>query len=470
MTTATVLSCDFCQREHHVGEVGGKDGLQALEERIKGKECVKCQGGLRVVHLPRHGGKFGEFAPACNCEDIFGPVTVKSPHPINRRYGQMVERAIATQPGRPALTINEIRKFISPLADEIEAHVFLRYCQGNRLDPFINEAYLIKYDKNKPAAIVIGMSALLKRAASNEHYRGYSAGVIIEDAAGEVVNREGEIVGSRETLIGGWAEFRRDDWDQPLKVSVNLSEYDLKQALWSSHKATMITKTAISQGARRGFPGEVGGLFETETLSVEFGDVEHVSREAIGQPDINVNATTGEIIDEPSDRTACPIHGTAWAEGQHGQWHGTPQGEPACSPGKAFMAKTGLSQDEANAMLKGWFNVTQSKLSGLQLPDALTRAEPASTPEPATTAPVATGEPREEPTPTETPEGGDYVAPTSEAWAEFWATIKGEWGKDEAWAMKGCAGLPVGQFLSKHPDKKLADVLGMLEDQRSLYG
>lgn len=188
----------------------------------------------------------------------------------------MVNRAMVQSPDKMPMSVNEIKQFISPKATEAEAYIFLRFCQAQGLNPFINDAYLIKYDANAKASIVIGIQALLKRAESNPNYSGYQSGVVVL-RDGKPVELQGSLVYSEsDTLVGGWAEIRRKDWEKPTKVTVSLKEYNKRQAQWNERPATMIEKVALAQGLRRVFPQEVGALFESHELETEVAEAEDI--------------------------------------------------------------------------------------------------------------------------------------------------------------------------------------------------
>ena len=78
----------------------------------------------------------------------------------------MVETRMATRGTSELqrLTQQDIKDKLCPTATDVEAEIFLRYCQSLGLNPFAQEAYLIKYSRNDPAAIVLGLAGVLKRA------------------------------------------------------------------------------------------------------------------------------------------------------------------------------------------------------------------------------------------------------------------------------------------------------------------
>ncbi len=58
----------------------------------------------------------------------------------------------------PALTTKKIIQYICPNATEKEAYVFLRLCQAQGLNPFLREAYLIKYKPDANPTMMVGAS------------------------------------------------------------------------------------------------------------------------------------------------------------------------------------------------------------------------------------------------------------------------------------------------------------------------
>ena len=158
------------------------------------------------------------------------------------------------------LTIQDIKDYICPNATEQEAFMFLKLCQARNLNPFLNEAYLIKYG-NK-TTMTVGKEAFMRRAEAHPQFDGFKAGIIIQKPDEELERREGTFILKNETLVGGWAKIYRKDRKQPFVSEVSLHEYDLKQSLWISKPATMIRKVAIVQGKREAFPSEFGGMYD----------------------------------------------------------------------------------------------------------------------------------------------------------------------------------------------------------------
>lgn len=174
---------------------------------------------------------------------------------------------------RMTATFDDVRNFICKEATIAECRIFLETCKQYHLNPFTKEAYLIHYDnKNGDTAstIVLGKTCYMKMAEAHPQYDGFEAGVIVMDeAAGELIHREGSIVYQGETLVGGWAKTYRKDRSRPFYEEVNFSEYDTKKSLWVTKPATMIRKVALVHTLREAFPATFGGLIDESEVPVE---------------------------------------------------------------------------------------------------------------------------------------------------------------------------------------------------------
>lgn len=174
---------------------------------------------------------------------------------------------------RMTVTFDDVRNFICKEATIAECRIFLETCKQYHLNPFTKEAYLIHYDnKNGDTAstIVLGKTCYMKMAEAHPQYDGFEAGVIVMDeAAGELIHREGSIVYQGETLVGGWAKTYRKDRSRPFYEEVNFSEYDTKKSLWVTKPATMIRKVALVHTLREAFPATFGSLIDESEVPVD---------------------------------------------------------------------------------------------------------------------------------------------------------------------------------------------------------
>ena len=161
-----------------------------------------------------------------------------------------------------------------------EVMLFINVCRGAGLNPFLKDAYLTKYSASEPATIVVGKNAFMKKAESNQKYRGFEAGIIV-DKVGTIEHKQGSFILPDEKLLGGWARVHRDDRAVPFFAEVALSEYiNMKKdgtpnKFWGTKTATMIRKVALVQCLREAFPAELAGLYEEDEIKREPIDTEH---------------------------------------------------------------------------------------------------------------------------------------------------------------------------------------------------
>lgn len=198
-----------------------------------------------------------------------------------RQQNEAMQPAVSSAPveieamdgQRMTVTFDDVRNFICKEATIAECRIFLETCKQYHLNIFTKEAYLIHYDnKNGDTAstIVLGKTCYMKMAEAHPQYDGFEAGVIVMDeAAGELIHREGSIVYQGETLVGGWAKTYRKDRSRPFYEEVNFSEYDTKKSLWVTKPATMIRKVALVHTLREAFPATFGGLIDESEVPVD---------------------------------------------------------------------------------------------------------------------------------------------------------------------------------------------------------
>lgn len=187
------------------------------------------------------------------------------------------------------LSPQTVKKYlVSGNSDNItnqEIVMFINLCKYQGLNPFLREAYLIKYGTS-PATIVVGKSAFEKRAARCEHYKGFDAGIVVYRDGIGFEERTGTVMMSDETLVGGWAEIYVEGYKKPVKVTVSFDEYAGRKsdgslnAQWTSKPATMIRKVAKVQALREAFPENFEGMYAAE----EMGEAEPLMAEPVELP------------------------------------------------------------------------------------------------------------------------------------------------------------------------------------------
>lgn len=159
-----------------------------------------------------------------------------------------------------------------------EFKLFAELCKARKLNPFLKEAYCIKYSNNLPATIVVGKDAVLKRAVLNPNYNGIKSGIIVSDENGNITERKGTFKLPNEKLVGGWAEVFRKDWENSVYCSVSLDESMQRKSNgqpnsnWEKQPATMIEKVAKVRALREAFVEDLGGMYEAEEMNVDLSN------------------------------------------------------------------------------------------------------------------------------------------------------------------------------------------------------
>jgi len=139
-----------------------------------------------------------------------------------------------------------------------EVVMFMQLCKFQELNPFLNEAYLVKFGSS-PAQIIVSKEAFMKRANANPHYRGAQAGIMVA-RGDEIVQLNGAVKLPKDTLIGGWATIKRDDREDT-HVEISLDEFGKGQSTWKSMPNNMIRKSAIVNALREAFPEQLGAMY-----------------------------------------------------------------------------------------------------------------------------------------------------------------------------------------------------------------
>lgn len=179
------------------------------------------------------------------------------------------------------LTPNVVRQYlVSGNPENVtmqELVMFMNLCKYNGLNPWLKEAYCIKYG-NQPATMVVGKEAYLKRAEINQNFDGMESGVIVlcnNNNEQTVENRIGTFHLPVEEVVGGWARVWRKDRSHPVTVEVSFDEYAGRtkdgslNSQWRTKPATMIRKVALVQALREAFPGDIGGMYTEEETEGE---------------------------------------------------------------------------------------------------------------------------------------------------------------------------------------------------------
>lgn len=181
----------------------------------------------------------------------------------------------------PQIVRNYLVNGSAETVTEQEIVMFMQLCRCQHLNPFLREAYLIKYG-NQPATIVTGKTALEKRAARCKNFAGFEAGVVVQKDGGKLEYRPGSLVLNGEELVGGWCDVHVAGYQVPVRAVVSLNEYIGRKkdgtinSQWQGKPATMIRKVAKMQAMREAFPEDFAGMYSEEELNAGDGAIPEI--------------------------------------------------------------------------------------------------------------------------------------------------------------------------------------------------
>lgn len=187
----------------------------------------------------------------------------------------MVQYKYETDRGMVELNADTVRKYLVPDDSNVtdqEVVMFLELCKYQKLNPFLREAYLVKYG-NSPASIVTGKEVFTQRAQADPKFAGFEAGITLIGRDGNIKRRDGSLALSSERIIGGWAKVYIKGYTVPLFDEVSFAEYAGRKKdgtltkMWKEKPATMIRKVALVHALREAFPDRFKGLYSQEEIN-----------------------------------------------------------------------------------------------------------------------------------------------------------------------------------------------------------
>lgn len=179
-----------------------------------------------------------------------------------------------TDHGEITLTSKIVRDYLVPSDSRVtdqEIGMFLKLCEYQKLNPFLREAYLVKYG-DFPASIVTGKEVFTKRAMKREDYAGLQAGITVL-RGDKLERREGSLLLHGEELVAGWAKVFVKGKEVPFFEEVSKDEYEGRKkdgtptGMWATKPATMLRKVAIVHALREAFPQDYEGLYSPEEIN-----------------------------------------------------------------------------------------------------------------------------------------------------------------------------------------------------------
>ena len=283
--------------------------------------------------------------------------------------------------GEMSITLEECRAYFCKTATDNELMLFLKLCQYQHLNPFLKEAYLVKYGTGEKAeaSIIVGKEVYTKRAMTIDDCEGFEAGIVVArpSADGDPVmtHIEGAMKLPGDILIGGYSKVRSKSRGESYHA-VALEEYIGTTAegrptkFWSKMPATMIRKVALVQGLREMYPADFQGLYDATEMDAVPNAIDSTSRVVpdgtTRVPGAGINNGNFATSDGP-DLGDCPVHNRPWIvsadKHKRDYWNGAHPGEeggPWCRlkdvyltlTQDAFAVKTGNDFDQK--LFNGW--------------------------------------------------------------------------------------------------------------------
>jgi phage recombination protein Bet len=191
------------------------------------------------------------------------------PQPAHAPNSQPIPKQV------PGLDVQTVIEYINPLATEREAFLFVQLCVSQGLNPFTQEAHLVKYSPTDSATLVVGKDTFVKRAENNEAFDGFEAGITLyNEVEGQTERREGTFALESEHIVGGWAKVYRTDRSKPFFNEVSFEEYASRKKdgslnrMWATKPGTMIRKVALVQSLREAFSNDLQGCYDSSEMGV----------------------------------------------------------------------------------------------------------------------------------------------------------------------------------------------------------
>src|SRR5580765_2823816 len=114
------------------------------------------------------------------------------------------------------LTFDIVRRYYvsgrPELVKDEEIMLYMGTCKARGLNPAKRDCYLIKYTADDPAATIVSIDYYRSRAKAQPDCEGWHCGVIVKDAAGALVYRDGAFTFPGDLLLGGWFKARPSNW------------------------------------------------------------------------------------------------------------------------------------------------------------------------------------------------------------------------------------------------------------------
>lgn len=163
----------------------------------------------------------------------------------------------------PAMQMQIKESYGSKLSEQ-EWKLFLGLGKATGLNPFLREIWAVKYGTS-PASIFIGRDGYRRSAEAHPEYDYHEVDAVYSND--EFSHKNGIVdhkydLKNRGEVVGAYCIVKRKSASRPVVNFIDVTEYDLKQSVWNTKKATMAKKVAEAQGLRASFQELFAGTYE----------------------------------------------------------------------------------------------------------------------------------------------------------------------------------------------------------------
>jgi phage recombination protein Bet len=197
------------------------------------------------------------------------------------------------------LSVNKIRQTLNVgTATDVEVMNFMELCYFRKLNPFLREAYLVKF-KGYPASNIVSKDVFINRLNSSPNCNGYEYGLIIKD---KKTGKKSHNIGTFyepdiETIVGAFCNIYVKNWQHPIKWSITRSEYDKGTQNWKTMPGVMLTKCVIVAAIRNFIPKETAGMYIEDEMNINYDNNNYNSQTELLHND-NLNFIPEELLTE----------------------------------------------------------------------------------------------------------------------------------------------------------------------------
>lgn len=187
------------------------------------------------------------------------------------------------------LSVNKIRQTLNVgTATDVEIMSFMELCYFRKLNPFLREAYLVKF-KGYPASNIVSKDVFINRLNSSPNCNGYEYGLILKD---KKTGKKSHNVGTFyepdiETIVGAYCNIYVKNWQHPIKWTITRSEYDKGNQNWKSMPGVMLTKCVIVAAIRNFIPKETAGMYIEDEMNINYDNNYNVQNELLNNDNLN---------------------------------------------------------------------------------------------------------------------------------------------------------------------------------------